>query len=292
MNNEKLKKSIISITLLLLLLCCKSYGQVDLAQAGTIITNGTNSCGGAIGRNFYAYTALNSTNYMTIDLGGSYTIQTVSFGTWFSADSRNIPLAFNIDYSNDNSSWANFVTVTNNSNLNPSYTLNINARYWRLTMTAPQSGYTSCLISGFQLLSNFGGAIGNNLWSTPYVGKNIFTMSPVSIGTTYMPAGYQLAIDGSAIATSVTVKVYANWPDYVFQKKHRLPTLLDVQSYIDQNHHLPEIPSAEQIEKDGLNLGEMNKLLVKKVEELTLYLIGQQKQIDQLKKQLNTILKN
>jgi hypothetical protein len=117
--------------------------------------------------------------------------------------------------------------------------------------------------------------------------------------------GYQLAVNGSAIATSMTVKAYANWPDYVFQKDFHLPSLTEVKSYIDQNHHLPEILSAEQIEKEGLNLGEMNKLLLKKVEELTLYLIKkdqqfkeqetknneQQADINNLKKQMALLMK-
>ena len=86
--------------------------------------------------------------------------------------------------------------------------------------------------------------------------------------------------------------------------------LADLKTYINKNQHLPEVPTAEQVKKDGINLGEMNTLLMKKVEELTLYLIekdkqdkvkedklqSQQQQIDELKKQLdaltNTLNKN
>ncbi|MFI5161958.1 MAG: hypothetical protein ACHQHN_11810 [Sphingobacteriales bacterium] len=100
----------------------------------------------------------------------------------------------------------------------------------------------------------------------------------VGVGTTDTH-GYKFAVNGSAVATSMTVKLYANWPDYVFKKDYRLPRLSDVETYIDANHHLPEMPAGEQIAKDGLNLGEMNKVLVKKVEELTLYLIAQNKQL-------------
>jgi delta-aminolevulinic acid dehydratase/porphobilinogen synthase len=86
-----------------------------------------------------------------------------------------------------------------------------------------------------------------------------------------------LAVNGSAIATSMTVQLYKVWPDYVFKSDYSLPTLSDVKTYIDQNHHLPEMPSAAEVAKDGLNLGEMNELLTKKVEELTLYLIAENK---------------
>jgi hypothetical protein len=64
----------------------------------------------------------------------------------------------------------------------------------------------------------------------------------------------------------------------VFKKDYQLRPLSEVKTYIDQNQHLPEIPSAQEIAKDGLNLGEMNRLLVKKVEELTLYLIEQKEE--------------
>jgi len=109
----------------------------------------------------------------------------------------------------------------------------------------------------------------------------------VAIGTTD-PKGYKFAVAGSAIAESMTVKLQANWPDVVFKKDYTLMPLSDVKTYIDKNQHLPEIPAAAEVEKDGVNLGEMNRLLVKKVEELTLYLIEQQKEIDQLKAKINS----
>jgi hypothetical protein len=126
----------------------------------------------------------------------------------------------------------------------------------------------------------------------------------LGIGTTDTH-GYKFAVNGSAIATSMTVQLYANWPDYVFKKDYRLPGLADVKAYIDQNHRLPEMPSEQEIAKNGLNLGEMNKLLTKKVEELTLYLIekdnkdkeqsaqlkSQQDQINRLQEQLDRLLK-
>ena len=113
----------------------------------------------------------------------------------------------------------------------------------------------------------------------------VFTNGTVGVNTNYIPSGYQLAVNGSAIATAVTVQLKSNWPDYVFKKDYQLPSLQEVKTYIDQNQHLPEVPSAEQIAKDGLNLGEMNKLLMKKVEELTLYMIEMKEEIKDLQKQ-------
>jgi len=88
---------------------------------------------------------------------------------------------------------------------------------------------------------------------------------------------YKLAVNGSAIATSMTVKLQGNWPDYVFNKAYQLPSLTEVKTYIDQNHHLPDMPSEQEVADKGLDLGEVNKLLTKKVEELTLYLIEKDK---------------
>ena len=90
----------------------------------------------------------------------------------------------------------------------------------------------------------------------------------VGIGTTD-PKGYKLAVAGKAIAEEVTVKLQANWPDYVFEPTYNLSPLDSIKTYIDKNKHLPEVPSAKEMEKNGVNLGEMNMLLLKKIEELS-----------------------
>jgi len=109
----------------------------------------------------------------------------------------------------------------------------------------------------------------------------------VAIGT-LDPKGYKLAVNGGVIATSVTVKTYP-WPDFVFKKGYRLQSLQDMKKYVDKYQHLPEVPSAEQISKTGLNLGEMNRLLMKKVEELTLYLMQQDKENKKQQRQINLL---
>jgi hypothetical protein len=107
----------------------------------------------------------------------------------------------------------------------------------------------------------------------------------LGIGTSTIPTGYKLAVNGAAIATSMKVKLYANWPDFVFMKDYKLPTLTEVKNYIDKNQHLPDIPSANEVHKNGLDLGEMNRLLLKKVEELTLYLIDKDEQMNKQQQQ-------
>ncbi len=72
------------------------------------------------------------------------------------------------------------------------------------------------------------------------------------------------------------------FPDYVFEPGYKLLTLAEVENFINENGHLPEIPNAANVEKNGVELGEMNALLLKKIEELTLYLIEQDKKIAEL----------
>jgi len=82
----------------------------------------------------------------------------------------------------------------------------------------------------------------------------------------------KLDVNGTIHSKSVLIDLNG-WSDYVFKKDYRLAPLSEVEAYIDQNQHLPEIPSEQEMTKKGLNVSEMNKLLMKKVEELTLYAI-------------------
>ncbi|MGF7077000.1 hypothetical protein [Mucilaginibacter sp. 3215] len=104
-------------------------------------------------------------------------------------------------------------------------------------------------------------------WSSP---DKLYISGNVGIGTNTPREA--LSVNGSIRAKQIKVET-ANWPDYVFKPAYQLPSLTEVKAYIDQNQHLPEIPSEQEIATNGQNLGEMNKLLIKKVEELTLYLI-------------------
>jgi hypothetical protein len=103
------------------------------------------------------------------------------------------------------------------------------------------------------------------------------------IGTTVSPGGYKLAVDGKAICTELLVRLVPNWPDYVFAENYKLPELKEVENFIAKNNHLPGIPSAKTIEANGINVGEMQKLQMEKIEELTLYIIDLKKEIEKLK---------
>lgn len=107
----------------------------------------------------------------------------------------------------------------------------------------------------------------------------------VGIGTT-SPNNYKLAVEGTIGARRIKVTQQANWADFVFHPDYKLPPLQEVESFITKNGHLPEIPTATEVKENGIDVGEMNKLLLQKVEELTLYLIQQQKEIEELKRKI------
>lgn len=104
----------------------------------------------------------------------------------------------------------------------------------------------------------------------------------LNINTSY---DYGLYVANGILAEKVKVAVRTSndWSDKVFHKNYKLSSLSDLETYIKKYHHLPEIPSAEEVVKSGINLAEMNAKLLQKIEELTLYVIQQQKEIDQLK---------
>ncbi|MBL0737623.1 hypothetical protein JI750_12025 [Flavobacterium sp. GN10] len=94
----------------------------------------------------------------------------------------------------------------------------------------------------------------------------------------------KLTVAGNIHAQEVKVTVNAGVvPDYVFANDYKLKSLNEVEQYIKKNSHLPEIPSAKELEKNGLMIAEMNMNLLKKIEELTLYIIEQDKKTETLK---------
>jgi len=92
-------------------------------------------------------------------------------------------------------------------------------------------------------------------------------------------ANGEFVIDGKITSEEIKVEV-VNPPDYVFDETYNLLSLKETEAYINQNHHLPEVPSAAEMQANGVELGKMNMLLLQKIEELTLYMIEQQKKGD------------
>ncbi len=99
----------------------------------------------------------------------------------------------------------------------------------------------------------------------------------VGIGTNDTK-GYKLGVKGKIAAEEVKVAVYP-WADFVFETNYNLPTLTEVEQHIAEKGHLKDIPSAAEVQKNGIFLGDMNAKLLQKIEELTLYTIEQEKKI-------------
>lgn len=113
-------------------------------------------------------------------------------------------------------------------------------------------------------------------------GIYIHTNGNVRIGTGTMNPTKALEVNGTIRSKEVIVEI-TNWSDFVFDNNYNLMSLKDTESFIKQNGHLPNVPSASEVESNGIQLGEMNAILLQKIEELTLYVIELEKQVQKLK---------
>ena len=109
----------------------------------------------------------------------------------------------------------------------------------------------------------------------------------VGVGT-LNPKGYKLAVEGTIAGRKVRVS-QESWADFVFHPDFKLPSLQETEAFIQQHEHLPGIPAEKDIKAEGVDLGEMNKLLLQKIEEQMLYIIQLNKQVQQLSKKVQKL---
>lgn len=121
--------------------------------------------------------------------------------------------------------------------------------------------------------------------------KMNFLNQQVNMGLdqSYTP-GYVLTVDGKVLVEELKVQNSSNWPDYVFESDYNLADLDEVEAYVKENKHLPEVPAASEL-SDGVDVGEMQKTLLKKVEELTLYMIEMNKTVEEQASQIQSLEK-
>ncbi len=113
--------------------------------------------------------------------------------------------------------------------------------------------------------------------------------SSLVIGTVSgMPTGYKLYVETGILTEKLKVALSgtSDWSDYVFNKDYKLSSLEEVEKYIQANHHLPNVPSAEEVVKSGIDVAKMDAKLLEKIEELTLYMIALKKENADIKKEL------
>lgn len=161
-----------------------------------------------------------------------------------------------------------------------------NSRLWIEVQDPSKFGMISWFVGSSQKWQmGYNGRYGDGGWYLYNVstGKYAILVNSkdnfIGIGTTSPKS--ELHVEGTILAREI--KVEAQTADFVFEEDYYLRPLEEVESFILENKHLPEIPNAAQMEADGTNLAEMNKLLLMKIEELTLYMIEQQKMILELK---------
>ncbi len=215
-------------------------------------------------------------------------------------------ISFN--YGTQSNIWTNseLMVIKANGNIgvgttSPAYKLHVNGSTYTqglhsstaINIYSPQAGNTSKRVTINTLTGNsaymynydevaqtfhtmnFGGS--HNLNS----GITVLGDGHVGIGTN--DPNHKLEVNGTIRSKKVKVEA-VNWPDYVFISSYKLRPLSEVETFIKTNEHLPEVPSAKELEEKGLDLGAMDATLLKKVEELTLYMIEMKKEIEQLKK--------
>jgi len=120
------------------------------------------------------------------------------------------------------------------------------------------------------------------------INDDVYTNGKVGINTNVFPnqvgdvnvSSYSLFAKGGILTEEVRVALSSEWADFVFDKEYKLEPLKNVEKFITENKHLKDVPSAKEVEKNGIELGEMNKILLLKIEELTLYLIEMNKKIE------------
>jgi chitodextrinase len=218
------------------------------------------------------------------DLGSSNTTSTGTSLSW-SASTDNVGVT-NYEVFRDGVSIGSSGTATtfNVTGLTPS------TSYDFTVFAEDLAGNTSTVSNTEAVTTSAGGGVvdftseNSNLTTVDWTARDLFADRNVGIGTTDTQ-GYRLAVAGNVIAEGVRVELQGNWPDFVFHDQFDLLKLEEIRKYIQEHGHLPNIPSAKQIEEEGIDLGTMNAKLLQKIEELTLYVLSQNDEIKELKEE-------
>ncbi|WP_254411938.1 hypothetical protein [Dyadobacter diqingensis] len=216
--------------------------------------------------------------------------------TGYAAGYNNTTGAQNVYYGNSagfGTTTGNYNTYVGNGVANNNLTGSNNVAFGYLAGNSNVVGNGNIFIgyrAGYKELGSNKLYISNDSTSAPLIygdfsDKKLVFNGKIGIGTSTFPSSvggvdvsaYKLFVKGGILAEEVRVRT--SWADYVFEKNYDLNSLSEVEEFINQNGHLPNVPSANKVEKDGLNVGEMIKIQQEKIEELTLYVIEQDKEL-------------
>ncbi len=150
-------------------------------------------------------------------------------------------------------------------------------KYGRLGIGGSPSGTNRLTVTGNSVFTGNIDVSGLVMTEDLHATDEVFVEGLFTVGS-----GFRCTPTGQVRAKEVRVTL-TGWSDFVFDEGYRLPSLTELERYVKENRHLPDIPTESEVRQGGVDLGEMNALLLQKVEELTLYIIDLQKQIDELK---------
>jgi len=183
-----------------------------------------------------------------------------------------VGLKFNTGYPGEFSKWAGVAAVCKSSYGN-----------------SPGLGFYTANSEKVRILHNGNVGIGTDSPTAKLDVRGTIAASEIKVE---LIAANSTNIRGTLSADKITVNANGNTADFVFADDYNLRELSEVEDFITTNKHLPDVPSASTMEEEGVNLAEMNKLLLQKVEELMLYTIEQEKKLTKQQNQINQLLKN
>lgn len=161
---------------------------------------------------------------------------------------------------------------------------------WRNTLSISTDGSIGIGSKDVYLKNNSGSQLAiNSPKEINLHSPNVTLTGKVGINTTNNTDGYALAVDGGVISTKVFIKEVNQWPDYVFSDDYQLMDLDELRNYLSNNKHLPDVPSHAEVIQSGYDVNEMQQVLLKKIEELTRYILLLQDEINGLRSEKKNV---
>jgi hypothetical protein len=169
---------------------------------------------------------------------------------------------------------------------------NINSQNWTISGGSGGAIFTADVTGTIMLIPIKNAQGGLTLSDEDIQKRRVVQIGAGTINTDNKLVDAYMMVNGNIIAKEVEVKIDGWWPDFVFEKKYDLMPLAEVEQYINEHKHLPSVPSASEVETNGVALGQNQAILLQKIEELTLYVIELNKKNEQLQKEVTEMKKS